>query len=231
MKKLKLGCILLLGFIPLGLLGQNTVDQLAKEDFWRLQQKKGTTRIDFTYSQIQGTPFLNASFQTGQIFTKGDRLFGSYPLRYNVYTENFEFRKSDKQILELNMPGLVDKIKLDDTTFVYTAYRDNKSVENGFFQLLNSGRAEGLIRYSVEFIKAIPPGAYQDAQPAQFSPIEKDLYVRFGQGPAIKIYKNSDFIKALPGNKSQVVRFMKKERIHASREKELLKLLKYYNSL
>lgn len=218
---------------PWGLFGQSVSAQIAKDDFWRIQQRNnGTISITIPYSQIQGTPYLNSEFKSGQIFTKNKTLYGSYLLRYDVFTGNFEFRKSNHEILELNSPGMVGKIKLDDTTYVYASYINKNVTSNGFFQLIKSGKnAEGLIRYSVDFMKATQPGAYQDAQPARFSSIQKDFYVRFGQEPAVLIYKNSDFLKAVPQYRAQVNKFMKKERIHATREKDLIKLLDYYNSL
>ncbi|MBE0649999.1 MAG: hypothetical protein IH595_04065 [Bacteroidales bacterium] len=233
MKKLKFICILFIGFLPLALFGQGISENMAKDDFWRIQQRdNGTTSIKIPYSKIQGSPYLNTQFGTGQIFTKEQTLYGSYPLRYNVFTGNFEFRKSNSEVFELNAPGMVGKIDLDDTTFVYAPYLDKQVTSNGFFQLLNSGtKAQGLIRYSIEFLKATPPGAYQDAQPARFSSVQKDYYVRFGQEPAVLIYKNSDFLKALPDKKSEITKFIKKEKIHASREDDLIKLLNYYNSL
>lgn len=229
---MKLQSILFLVLVPLGLFGQSVSDQQAKDDFWRLQQRGNSgSVVELSYSDIEGTPYLNQSFQTGQIFTKKKILYGSFPLRYNAYTDNFEFKEPDKKIMELNAPGMVDKIKLGDTIFVFASYMKKEDRSIGFFQLMNSGKAEGLIRYWVDFIKAVPTGAYQDAQPAMFSNIQKDYYVRFGSSPAIKIYKNSDFLKALPDKKSEIIKFIKKEKIHASRGSDLLKLVNYYNSL
>jgi len=230
---LKLQSILFLVLVPLGLFGQTIGDQQAKDDFWRIQQRNNNgPLIELSYSSIEGTPYVNSSFQTGQIFTKENNLYGSFPLRYNVYTDNFEFRQSNQKVLELNAPGMIGKIKLDDTTFIYAPYAVKDGWRNGFFQLINSGKAEALIRYRVDFMKATPVGAYQDAQPARFSSIEKEFYVRFGKDhPAVKIFKNSDFIKALPDKKAEIIKFMKKERIRAAKENDLLKLVNYYNSL
>ncbi len=105
---------------------------------------------------------------------------------------------------------MIGNIKLDDTTFVFISYLKKDGQGNGFFQLMNNGKAEGLIHYRVEFMKATPTGAYQDAQPARFSSIEQEYYVRFGENPAVKIYKNSGFLKALPDKKPEIIKFIKK---------------------
>lgn len=94
---MKLQSILFFGiFIPLGLFGQSISAQQAKDDFWRIQGKGNNgSMVELSYKNIRGTPYLNISFQTGQIFTKKNNLYGSFPLRYNIYTDNFEFRQSN----------------------------------------------------------------------------------------------------------------------------------------
>ncbi len=218
--------------LPWTLFGQVSA-QVARDDFWKIQERNnGKINISIPYSKIEGTPFLNSVFEKAQIYTLEKNLYGTFPLRYNVFTENFEFKKSNNEILELSSPGMVGKIQIDDTTFIYAPYMEKDVTSNGFFQVIASGgKAEGLIRYRVDFMKATPPGAYQDAQPPRFSSIQKDLFVRFGERPAVLIYKNSDFLKAVPDFKPQVTKFMKKERIHAAREKDLVRLINYYNSL
>lgn len=230
MKKFKLSFILFLGVFPIVLCAQSIQAQQGRDAFW----KKSNINVMYsqlTYSEIAGTPFLSSSFQMGKIFTNQKKLLGTYPLRYNVYTENFEFRNLDNKILEINNPGMVGKILLNDTTFIYSAYLNDKQLKHGFFQVLNSGKTLGLIRYSVKFLQPTQAGAYQEPEPARFSPIEKDIYVRFDHKPAIIIHKNSEFLKALPDNRAQVAKFMKKHRIHTAREKDLIKVLNYYNSL
>lgn len=227
---MKIVGIILLSLFSVGVFGQNNIDQNAQENFWRVQQKKNGSIVNLNYSQIQGTPYLDSNFQQGEIFTKS-KLLGTYPLRFNVYTENFEFRKSDQKILELNNPERIGRIVLENTTFIYAPFKNKKNIGNGFFERLNSGKAQGLIRYKVQFIKATPPGAYQDAEPARFSSIQKYYFVRFGDGAALPINKNSEFLKELPDHKQQISRYMKKKRLRVSRGNDLVKLLDYYNSL
>lgn len=230
MKKLKSAFVFLLGVLPLVVCAQSMQAQQGRESFWRLQHEN-VIYSQLSYSGIAGSPFLNSSFQIGKIFTNQKTLLGDYPLRYDVYAENFEFKKSGNKILEINNPEMVGKIILNDTTFIYTAFMADKDLKHGFFQVLNSGKALGLIRYSVKFLEPTPAGAYQSPKPARFASIEKDLYVRFSYKPAIKIHKNSEFLKLLPANRAEVAKFMKKHRIHVAREKDLVKLLDYYNSL
>lgn len=227
---MKIVGIILLSLLSVGLFGQNTMSERGSDNFWKVQHRNIGSQVKLKYSQIQGTPYLNSNFQQGEIFTKG-KLLGTYPLRFNVYTENFEFRKSDKQILELNNPGRIGKIILGNETFIYAPYKDKNTISNGFFKLLNTGKAQGLVRYKVEFQEATPPGAYQQAQPATFTPIEKYLFVRIGDEAAIPVNKKSELLKAIPDHKQQISKFIKKQRIHVNREKDLVKLLNYYNSL
>jgi hypothetical protein len=231
-KKMKHLSVLFLALLPLGLLGQNIAAIKSADEFWRIQTRyKGTIRNILKEKNIQGSPYLNAAFQTGEILTKKNIRYISIPVRYNIYSDNIEFKKPDQQIMELADPSVIREVKMGKVTFVYSPYLSNKKKQYGFFQLLNSGSAEGLIRYSIQFLPATPPGAYKSAQPARFSPTETQLYVRFGEDPAVKVSKNSDFMRALPDKKAVVSKFIKKERIRAGREKDLLKLLNYYNSL
>lgn len=225
--------IIFSGFIFSSASGQSIASIKSADEFWRLQTNgERMSKIVLSEKDIEGSPFLNDDFIKGNVITKKGVKYVGVPLRYNIYSQNFEF-KTPKQILEFKDPASIREVEIKNETFIFVPYKEkNKKLKWGFFQKINkSGPAQLLIRYRVTFSQATKPGAYSDAKPASFSDKEELFYVKFGTHPAVRIMRTSDFTDNAPKQKAEIKKFIKSNKIKVRRQKDLIKLVNYYNSL
>ncbi len=225
--------IIVSGFIFSSASGQNIASIKTADEFWRLQTNgERMSKIILSDKDIEGSPYLNDNFISGNVITKKGVKYIGIPLRYNIYSQNFEF-KTPKQILEFRDPASIREVEIKNEKFIFVPFKKkNKKLDWGFFQKINkSGPAQLLIRYRVTFSNATKPGAYSDAKPAGFSDKEKLFFVKFGTHPAVRIFRSSDFIDNAPKHKTEIKKFIKSNKIKVRRQKDLLKLVNYYNSL
>ena len=63
---------------------------------------------------IEGSPYLNKEFVEGTIYTNQKNQYNNIPIRYNIYTDELEYRTPDNQILTLATPQIVEKADFGD---------------------------------------------------------------------------------------------------------------------
>jgi hypothetical protein len=86
--------------------------------------------------KVGGNPYLNRQFQKSYISKKNGVEIKDMFLRYNIYSDNMEFKQPDGTIMEMTLPGEIKRINLNGTVFVYTNYLTPKNTLSGFFEVL-----------------------------------------------------------------------------------------------
>lgn len=181
---------------------------------------------------IAGTPYLNKDFQDGKPISKYNQEFPIIPLRYNIYTDNIEYRSPNNKVYALENHNKLKAYKIGDTTFIYTPYYRNKNkLSSGYFQVLVPGKTKGLIKYTVYLLQARPLRPYKPAEPERFSKKIKSFYVKVGGDAAVPASREKNILQLFPKQKSQLSRYIKKERIHIRKQAEFVKLINYINTI
>ena len=203
----------------------------AASDTWRLQKMKNGE--SFIHPEaIAGNPYLNKDFKEGKLISKYNLKFPVLPLRYNIYTDNIEYKSPDNKIFALKDQNKIKAYEIGDTTFIYSSYYKNKSkIASGYFQVLVTGKVTGLIKYNVYLLEAQPERPYREAKPKRFSKIAKSFYVKVADGAAVPVTKEKEFLQLFPSQKNQLNQFIKKEKLHIQKQDDFVKLVNYYNSL
>ncbi len=181
---------------------------------------------------VAGTPYLNKHFQDGKPISKFNQKFPIIPLRYNIYTDNIEYRSPNNKVYALENHNKLKAYKIGDTTFIYTPYYRNKNkLTSGYFQVLVHGKTKGLIKYTIYLLQAQPLRPYKPAEPERFSKKIKSFYVKVGDDAAVPASREKNILQLFPKQKSQLSRYIKKERIHIRKQAEFVKLINYINTL
>lgn len=183
-------------------------------------------------SNIAGTPYLNKKFQDGRPISKYSLKFPIIPLRYNIYTDNIEYRSPKNKVFALYEQSKIESYIIGDLTFIYSPYYKNRSkLSTGYFQVLVPGKTKGLIKYTVYLLQATPTRPYKPAEPERFSKRIKSFYIKVGDGAAVPASREKNILQLYPKLKSQLSRYIKKERIHVRKQAEFVKLIRYINTL
>lgn len=184
------------------------------------------------YGTIAGTPYLNRNFQSGKPISKYNQTFPIIPLRYNIYTDNIEYKSPKNKVYVLKDPNKIKAYKIGDSTFIYSPYYVNKTkLSSGYFQVLVHGKTKGLIKYTVYLLQGHPTQPYKPAEPERFSEKIKSLYIKVGDGAAVSASREKNILQLYPKQKNQLSHYIKKEKIHIRKQAEFVKLINYINTL
>jgi len=176
-------------------------------------------------SGIDGTPYLNGEFEKGFVVTKDSVQYAGLDLRYNIYNDVIEFKKNDLA-MELN----------ESFPFLYAVVNDQAFVkadnEDGYFQVVASGDVYLLKKLKMKFVDPKPASGYQSFKRPSFSELKPDYYIekQIG-GDAFQIKNADDLAKIFADKAGEIKAFVKKEKVKADKETDLLKVLNYYNSI
>lgn len=183
---------------------------------------------------VKGTPYFDIKFKSASISPQEK----VYLIRYNAITDDMEVI-SEKDTLVLNKDGntrYVIKQHLGNITFKILAYDDKETIKHGYFVSLTEG--DNIALYKKErkkLVKLTAPkiGGSLSSNTGEFRNQKSEFYVEFKRsGTAIKVpRKKKEIIKLLTGKEDIVKKYIKENRIKTSKENDLIKLIKYMNSL
>lgn len=193
---------------------------------------KGDFKTMLSESDIEGSPYLNDEFIEGTVFTTSKTQYVGVPLRYNIYSDQIEFKAGDGTVLALAAPETVEKVQFGEYKMVYIPFTISKKIRRGFFRELETGdKAVLLARLQVIFEDAKEPAAYQEAEPPKFIRKSDDYFIRIEKEPAVLISRKKDLELVFPNHKKEVNSFIKKNKVKPNKPERLTELVQYYNSL
>lgn len=190
----------------------------------------GDYNTELTESDIKGSPFLNDEFISGTIYTYQKVQFNQIPLRYNIYNGNLEFRTPQEQVMAMATPEIVKKAVFGEYTLSYIPFMTSKKVRQGFFKLIEEGKASLYARPIILYQQPKEAAAYKDPAPAKFIQKPDDYFIRIGQEAAIKVENKKEVILLFPDHKDEITSFIKKNKIKTGKVENLQELVRYYNT-
>jgi hypothetical protein len=180
-------------------------------------------------ASIKGTPYMNDTYEQGVVFLEKSVI--KVPARYNVFQDVMEYQQGGRAMV-LDPSASIKKVKLQNTTFVVDKYVLDGKTKYGYLMLLDSGKA---MLYARKVVKYLPPkkGANPDGtdQVAEFKRVPDVFYFKIGNNELQDIKNIKSMIAAFPDKQEELTRFAKQEKISPRNQDEVVKLVKYYNSL
>ena len=178
---------------------------------------------------IVGTPYLEDDFKEGKVVTtKG--VFDAIPMRYNVEGDYVEFKQKDVTYI-LDPSPAVKKVSLPATPLVVDSYDVKGKPVYGYFVLLDSGRLTLLMKKKVILRPAQAPKAIEtEGKPARYEKLGDEFFYKLNGGPVSEIVSVKKMLEVLTDHQDEVKAFVSKEKI-SKKERDLVKLVEYYNQL
>lgn len=199
------------------------------EQFYSSKILEKATEVN-RYPKVKGSPYTNQEFIEGVIEMKKGQIFENIPLRYNIYKGKMEFEK-DKVPYEIIGAEHINKIKLNNETYVYLSSNRNGKIKSFFYVQHNEGSVQLLEKKNVTFKPAEKTKGYVEAKPPRFIEAPSVYYLKFGDQPAVEINKRKHIARLFPTHKSELAKYVKKKRVGIRDAKELLSLINYYQEL
>ena len=188
------------------------------------------TNAAATTTVVKGTPYLDESYVNGTIaFATNTR---TVQLRYNAYKDLMEFQ-ADGQARVLDPSTTIKKVNLGEKTFVVEKYVNDKGISKyGYFTLLDTGKVSLFSKASVKLTPGLKGrGLDGGDQPAEYRRNPDEFFFKINNGEMIEVKSVKAMIAAFPDKQDELLAFAKKEKISPRDQEELVKLVKYYNSL
>jgi hypothetical protein len=103
--------------------------------------------------------------------------------------------------------------------------------KNGFFLVLEQGKASLYAKPGITFKEQTEPAAYKDAEPPTFVKKADEYYIRIGNEQAVLINNKKDLIAAFSDNKDKIESFVNKNKTKTNKPESLKEVVRYYNSI
>jgi hypothetical protein len=186
--------------------------------------------IGLKYSEINGSPFWNNEYFSAAIY-KGLRKAATTRIKLNLFTNEIYFLK-DSQELVLEAQGITEVVLFnagDTSTFIrgIPNISLNKNNVDGFIQVLNKGHYQ-LLKYLKKSI-----GTADSAMSYKryyFSDMNYYFLKSGEKAERIKKLDEKSILSLLP-KLSTHQDWIKLNAIDFRREKDVVKLIRYYNSI
>jgi hypothetical protein len=218
--------LLFVFFIPLSSFCQNMTGKDITDHMLIDLSKK----VDRSITDFEGSPYLSEDFVPGEVYSSKKKFTGLL-LRYNIFNDNIEFVQKGTTYALYAEPRIV-KVLLGNEVYVVEKHEIKGKMAYGYFARLDSGKVTLLAKKIVRFTEEQEPKALQGAAtPAKFTRAPDVFYYRIGNAEISKVGSLKSFIEGLSDKKEEVSSYAKKEKIGTKNESDLVKLVKYYNSL
>jgi hypothetical protein len=188
-------------------------------------------KIVQTNTEIKGSPYENDEFVPGDVITKDRKQYAGIPLRYNIYSDQVEFKNQEGGIYEVSKPQAIDSIYIGTSTYIYHNFTTGPKTKYGFFKVIAFGTPMLLLKMNVILNRAEPATTYKDAIPATFERTANDFYLILQQGEAVKFSGKKEFLEMLGSFQPEMEQFIKKNKIRFYKQGDLISTMKYFYSL
>lgn len=191
--------------------------------------------VNETNIPINGSPYLKDNFLPGILELNDGSKSDKVPLRYNIASDAFEvIQNSDT--LSLNQPYKLKKVIYDDKVFIFDPFlRANPERKyNGFFQLKVDGKLSLYIKRNKDLLYDSFVSNYQGGSGTkEYYYVDKVSYIgKIGDRSGFLIKSKRSFLNQFDAeDKTEIKSFIKKNNIKFKDEKDLVKLVKFVNSI
>ncbi len=210
----------------------------AKENLRELGSVSGTGNVqtfDNRYEGTKGTPYVFEAWSQGEIFLKSKKKVLVKELNYNCYDNELVYLDPATKVVRLINRFTVDLFYLlnGSDTLLFVPIEPDNDGEFLFAQVLYQGGSNVYKRYQKEFVRANYEGGYSaDRKYDEFAD-KSELY--FSKQNDEKFYRvrksKKQILEAFPGDEDAISSYIKAEKLDLKKEEDVVKLLKYYDSL
>jgi hypothetical protein len=181
-----------------------------------------------TGEAVAGSPYMDDKYKDGIIYY-GDKNQPA-PIRYNAYQDLIEYQQNGKALV-LDPNPAIKKVVVGEEVFVPLS-PNGSSKKIGYFAMLDSGKLNLYSKKKVIFLPFKKGGKLDGSdQPAEFKKSPDMYYYQVGNGELKQVDNIKELIASLPDKQDELNQYVKKEKISAKKEKDLIQFVKYYNSL
>ena len=210
----------------------------AKVNLIELGSVSGTGSVqtfDNRYEGTKGSPYAFESWSPGEIFLKSKKKVLVKEMNYNCFDNELVYLDPATKVIRLINRYTVDLFYIlnDSDTLIFVPIEPENDGEFLFAQVLYNDGSMVYKRYQKEFIRANYEGGYSaDRKYDEFAD-KSDLY--FSKQNDEYFYKvkksKKQILEAFPDAEDKISSFIKAEKLDLKKDEDVVRLLRYYDSL
>lgn len=236
MKKFTITIFILALFATNFVFSQDTQDDLNRPQFMEYITQAGI----FTFyipdaekqkSDFNGSPYLYDDFSPGYILVDDSILINNIELRYNVFAEQMQMKYQNK-VSSIAVPDRVNKVVLNNEIFNYLKFFLKDKIQKGYFCKLTKGKLTLLKKYKCELIGSSYNKALDAGNKNSTFSIKKYYYILDSKKNISEVkLRKKKILKLFSDKKDIVKKYADDNNLSFRKEKDLIKIINYYNSL
>lgn len=177
-----------------------------------------------------GSPFLDTEWQEGTVTLVSGKTH-VFSMKYLVYSDLILTKNQHDSINMLNLSNQIQNIQMNGRTFLFVNYPLNNKMKNGLMESIYDNKSKLLKLYTCRLEKGAETSGYQEKAKDKFL-IKETLYCQLAGGNLIPLPRVKKELFQLFGDKSgKVEKYFKEQKMKIKAEKDIAKLLEYYDSL
>jgi len=213
-------------------------DYEARQNLMELGSLDGAGSVktfDNRYEGTKGTPYVFETWLPGEVFLKSKKKVLVKELNYNCFDNELVFLDPATKVIRLINRYTVDLFYIlnSSDTLLFAPIEPENDGEFLFAQVLYKGGSVVYKLYQKEFVRANYEGGYSaDRKYDEFAD-KSDLYFSKQDDPIFYKVKKSkkQILTVFPDAEDEISSYIKAEKLDLKLEEDVVKLLKYYDTL
>lgn len=179
---------------------------------------------------VEGSQYLSDDWSKGRIELENGNMIDSIDLRLNVYKSEMHFLNKNVEYT-IGNPEAIKEVTWGDRKFIYSHYKDGKSISQGYFEVLVEGNIELLAFYYIVRLKASYNKALDVGEKSDHLILNKRYYIA-NNSSIIEVDKKGKSIFESLGDKGDILRKrIKEEDLSFKKKEDLVKIVTYMNEI
>lgn len=205
--------------------------QMSNDDLYAFFDDAAMLNIFSEIKELNysGSPYLNDDYQTGNISFSDGNKYNNILLRYNIYYDQFEFNKGDKNYALETNPDIY-LITLGDRIFVYREFEYKDKDQSGYLEQIIDGEYSLYIKHNVLLRTVEEIGAYSEKTKPTFWQQKPIIMIGSNKNPIAEIKGSKDFINKFPDLCDSVDKYTGKKKLKLKSVEDFKELVNYLNS-
>jgi NAD+--asparagine ADP-ribosyltransferase len=175
---------------------------------------------------FEGSPYFDDNYIMTSVYGDKNEKYIATPMRYNIFSDVMEFQENGDQYI-LEPDPRIKKLEMGDKIFVVRKFKYLTKTQNGFLEVLEDGKLSLMAKKLVNYRKKIEIKNV----PAKYAKLPDIYFTKLDKGDMVKVSSLKSLITSLPDKQQELDSFIKAEKISPRDRDDLIKLVKYYNSI
>ena len=198
------------------------------------EDANGKPILERKYTGVQGSPYLSETWIKGEVkLTNGDT-YKDIDLKYDLLVGELFFKNAQNEMMSFVIPVKEFKLSRQGDNEVKSMFFRNgyKPADGGtlqtFYQVLSDGETALLKRLAKRVAEVKPYGSATTIKTIE----EVQSYYIIKNGLPVKVKKDKKTMLAMLGDyNSELLAFIKENKLTLKAETDLVSVMNYYNSL